>query len=265
MPTMTEYSHGQFSWVDLMTSNVDDSCSFYQDLFGWSVITQDTQGGPPYAIFQLGGKDVAGLGQMSPDLISQEVPAAWNSYINVDNLEVVLDRVTEIGGTVMLPMMPVMNAGWMAGIQDPTGARVFLWQKRDHAGAGLVNDPGSFCWNELATRNIEGACEFYGSLLGWEFERNDHSPHPYFVIKIHGRDNGGIIQMDEQWGPMPPVWNVYFTVTNVEASVALLTSLKGKVIVPIFDVPVGRMAVVSDRQGACFNLFELGENAVLPG
>lgn len=247
-----------------MAHDMEAAQEFYSNLFGWSAVPQDTQGGPRYTIFQLQGKAVAGLGAMPDEMKAQGIPAIWSSYVNVDDVESVVGRVAELGGQVTMPPMQVVEAGSMAIVQDQTGGDISLWQKKQHIGAELTNGPGCFCWNELATREIEQACDFYGALLGWEFEWNEQSTSKYYMIKNNGRHNGGIMQMDENWGEMPPCWSVYFTVEKVDATVTEITSRGGKVLVPAFDVSIGRMAVVSDVQGAAFDLFEFGENAQMP-
>lgn len=260
MPTITAYEHGQFSWIDLMSPDPDSSKAFYAGLFGWSAEDRPTDAGVPYTIFKLGDDELCGMGPLPPDLQQQGVPPAWNSYINVDDLKGTLTRVETLGGKVYMPTMKVMEAGWMTGIMDPTGGRVFLWQKNEHIGATRVNEPGCFCWNELATRDIERAREFYGKLLGWDFDVNPHAPTQYYIIQNRGRMNGGLMQMNEQWpASIPPHWGVYFTVENAETACVKLKELGGEVCAAPFEIPTGRIAVVADPHQAVFQLLEFAE------
>ena len=199
------------------------------------------------------------MGQMPGEMQAAGMPAVWNSYVNVDDVEAAANKTIELGGQVTMPVMKVLEAGSMCFIQDPTGAFVGLWQKNQHFGAQLVNDPGSFCWNELATRDVSRASEFYSGLLGWTYCEFPEGPPGYQVIQNGEQINGGMIQMTEQFGDMPPCWSVYFAVQDCDASVAKVTELGGQVIVPPFDIPVGRMAVVADDQGAVFDLIKLNQ------
>lgn len=257
MSIRTAYEHGQFSWVDLMAQDIAGAKEFYGTLFGWTPVDQDTQGGPPYVIFQRDGRDVAGMGQMTDEMQSQGLPAAWNSYINVDDLENVLGRVEELGGRVYMPAMQVLDAGWLAGIQDPTGGSVFLWQKNRHFGAAQVDAPGSFCWNELATHDVEQARKFYEQLLGWVFEEDVQSSSTYYVVYNRGAMNGGLLQMTAEQSEIPPHWTVYFAVEDADATAAQVRKLGGQVHCEPYDLPVGRMAVVGDAQGAVFHVIRL--------
>ena len=109
MSERTSYKPGEFCWVDLMAQTVGGAKEFYGNLFGWGSVDQETQGGPPYAIFQHGGKSVAGLGQLSPEMQRQRLPAIWNSYINVDDVTATCDRVVKLGGKVTMPAMQVIE------------------------------------------------------------------------------------------------------------------------------------------------------------
>lgn len=63
MSERTGYNPGEFSWVDLSTTDVDAAAAFYKELMGW-----DTQpAGPPeetggYGFFLRDGKMVGGIG-----------------------------------------------------------------------------------------------------------------------------------------------------------------------------------------------------------
>ena len=257
MSIMEAYAHGQFAWVDIMARDVAAAEAFYGNLFGWKVVQLDTHGGLPYAQFEQDGRSVAGFGRMSDEMIAQGVPSKWNSYINVDDVEAAAARAKELGGTIVMPVMKAMEAGWMAIVTDPTGAMVCLWQKNRHIGASLVNEPNSFSWNELATRDAAAARDFYGKLCGWSFDAVEMPNVDYHVIQNAGRSNGGIMQMTPEWGDIPPHWMVYFAVADIDTKVARVTELGGKVNVAPFDTPVGRIAVVADPQGAVFSVIEL--------
>ncbi|MEN9544148.1 MAG: hypothetical protein RLZZ598_981 [Pseudomonadota bacterium] len=114
---------------------------------------------------------------------------------------------------------------------------------------------GAFSWNELTTSDPEAAVGFYKSLLGWT---TDTMPMPsglYHVIKVGGAAIGGIMKTPPEAGAMPPTWSGYVTVENVDALVAKVPGLGGKVFVPPTDIPgVGRFCVIADPQGAVINL-----------
>jgi hypothetical protein len=69
---------------------------------------------------------------------------------------------------------------------------------------------------------------------------------------------GGVMTLPEEAQKMgtPPHWMAHVEVDDVEASVAKVKQLGGKVHVPPTDVPtVGRFSVIADPQGASLSLF----------
>lgn len=257
MTRIDAYPAGTFSWVDLMAKDIAKAKEFYGSLFDWTPEHRDTQGGPPYIMFTHNGDDVAGLGQMPEAMQQQGVPGVWSSYVTVADLEETVGRVEEHGGKIAMPPMQVFDAGHMAMITDREGAALSLWQPLQHRGAAVCNEPGSFCWNELACRDIDAAREFYAGVFGWDYAVNEHSPTTYYIIRNEGRDNGGLLQMNEQWGEMPSHWSVYFAVDDVDARAAKLKQLGGTVHAEPFDIPIGRLTVVQDDQGAHFYMLQL--------
>lgn len=257
MAIRTSYQHGQFAWVDLTARDTDEARDFYHRLFGWECVDLDPSGGPLAAQFELEGMSVAGLDAMDPALRDRRQPAHWNSYINVDDIQAICERATQLGAVLTVSPRQVRDAGWQAFLRDPTGASVGLWQKNQRFGAAIHQDFHSFCWNELWTRDLEGARNFYGQLLGWEFSEYPSNMGPYYVVRNGQEETSGLMQIDQRWGDMPPCWMVYFAVKSVDMSVDRLRQLGGYVVIHPFDIEEGRLAVVADPQGAPFELVEM--------
>jgi predicted enzyme related to lactoylglutathione lyase len=117
-----------------------------------------------------------------------------------------------------------------------------------------ANEPGTPVWNEVVTPDIARATLFYKDVLGvdWE-EMPTDGDGPYTCLMVDGRAVGGA--MPPPMDGVPPHWNVYFNVEDVDATVERATGLGGSVVAPPFDVAgVGRMAVLADPQGGMFNL-----------
>ncbi len=257
MAKFTSYRHGQFCWIDLMSRDYAAAVDFYGKLFGWECRDQDTQGGPPYGIFQLDGQQVAGLGQMNSEMAAAGMPPVWNSYLNVEDLAATVQRASELGATVTMPPYKILEAGHMAMVQDPTGAMIAFWQKIQHFGAALTNVPNTWVWNELMTDDVEAASDFYGQLLGWTFTQEQTPTGPYWNASVAGRMNNGMLQISPEMGSMPSCWWVYFAVADVDAATAQVRQLGGQIHRPPFEVGVGRLAVVADPQGATFNVIQM--------
>ena len=118
MPHFDSYEPGSPCWVDLMSPDVDASKSFYSSVFGWDAKDEhDDEGNRIYTQFSQGGRVVAGLGGQAPGM--EGMPALWNSYIATADVAATAAAVEAAGGSVMMPPMPVMDAG-AHGPSSPT-------------------------------------------------------------------------------------------------------------------------------------------------
>ena len=251
MGERSQYAPGTFSWVDLATTDPDAAKAFYGALFGWQAEDVPVPGGY-YSMQRVDGKDVAAIAGQPPAQRNAGVPPAWQSYVTVASADEAAQRAGELGGSVHAPAFDVMEAGRMAVIQDPEGAYFMVWEPKNHVGAGLVNAPGAFCWNELAAADLDSAPGFYSDLFGWRAEPFEGAPTRYLTIKNGQQTNGG---MREKQPEEPPRWLVYFAVADLDAGVAKLSELGGSTIAGPFEMAMARMAVVQDPQGAVFALY----------
>jgi len=262
MPERDGYKHGIPSWVDLGTTDVAAAKKFYGALFGWASEDRPTDTGVAYTMFSKNGKAVAGGGPLPPDLAKQGVPPMWNSYVNVASVDDTVAKVEAAGGSVVMPAMDVMTAGRMAFVADPTGAAVGLWQAGDHKGAELVNEDGSFTWNELVTDDPETSKKFLGAVFGWRAEESEMPNGPYTAFKVGDDMAAGMMLKNEAMGSIPNYWGVYFAVNDCDGCTTKIGELGGSVIMPPFDIEgVGRMAVAQDPQGAVFSIIAMTQPA----
>jgi hypothetical protein len=248
------YENGVPSWIDLGAGDLAAAKEFYGGLFGWH-----TPEGPPeaggYSVCDIGGKTVAGLGpNMNPG-----APPHWSTYVNVESADDTIAKVEANGGMVYMPPMDVMEAGRMGVFADPTGAAIGLWQPREHLGAQLVNEPGTYCWSELMTDDLAGAKTFYKAVFGWDAEtRGPEGPGGYTEWKVEGRSIGGMMAKPPTMpADVPSFWGVYFAVADTDASLLKAQGLGASVVMPAADIEPGRFAVLVDPGGAMFNLLAL--------
>src|SRR5690349_3850278 len=106
---------------------------------------------------------------------------------------------------------------------------------------------GTFSWVENATSDQAGAKSFYASLLGWDY---DDSPvgdgFVYSMAKL-GDDYVGAVSpqmQDEREQGIPPHWNNYVTVDDVDATSGRVAELGGELLAAFDVMDAGRMAVL---------------------
>jgi predicted enzyme related to lactoylglutathione lyase len=254
---MTEYQAGVPCWVDLATNDLEGAKAFFGGLFGWDAQVSEDPAAGGYTMFSLNGDEVAG----GMSLMAPEQPTVWTTYVSVDDIDKTAEAVALGGGSVLMAPMDVMDVGRTGVFADPSGAVFAGWQPRAHKGAALVNEPGSLCWNELMTRDADGAKAFYPSVFGWGYRASPFTDVEYTEWQVNGRTVGGMMQMDQNFPPdLPPHWMAYFAVADCQASAAKVTELGGTVSVPPTVIPIGTFAVCGDPQGAFFSLIQLAEN-----
>jgi hypothetical protein len=237
------YAHGVPCWVDTWPADGDATAAFYAELMGW-----ETARGGGYSMFRLRGRDVAGLGGEAI------APAAWTTYVWVDDVDATAARVTEAGGRVLRAPFDSLDGGRMAIVADPAGAVIGVWHPGEHKGAELVNETGAWAMSVLSSPDPDGASEFYATVFGWETEAFG----PAALFRLPGYVGG------EPSQPVPrdviavmsagdsAQWTPGFWVDDADAAAAKADELGGAVIAPPFDDGVGRTAVLADPTGAVF-------------
>jgi uncharacterized protein len=124
--------------------------------------------------------------------------------------------------------------------------------------------PGTISWTDLETSDQEGAKAFYAGLLGWEYEDMEAGGGAiYSMAKLNGRSAAAMSGQragDAEKG-IPPHWNLYVTVEDLDATVGKVADAGGQVFAEPFDVfDAGRMAVIADPSGAALCLWQPGTN-----
>lgn len=261
MPVRERYASGTPSWVELTTTDVGAAKAFYTGLFDWSFEEVPTGDEGTYSLATLRGHRTAGLASQPPDQATLGVPPHWMLYITVDDVDAAAARVAPAGGSVHAGPFDVMDAGRMVVIQDSLGVYLGLWQARQSIGCELVNEPGAFTWEELIAPGAASAAPFYEAVVGLRYvEVPMEGGSTYGGLSLDGTSDsvvGGL--MEPPMPGIPPHWSIYFGCADVDATTAEVKELGGSVMVEPFDIPVGRMSVVADPQGAVFNLFQMPE------
>jgi predicted enzyme related to lactoylglutathione lyase len=123
------------------------------------------------------------------------------------------------------------------------------------AEAGARPLQGSNVWYELITPDPDGATRFYGAVVGWTIGEPIGGDQDYRMInRGDGGFAGGVLKLtsDMEGHGARPIWLGYIGVDDVDATVAKVESKGGKTLMPAFDIPQGRIAMVADPQGNPF-------------
>ncbi|MEW2301397.1 VOC family protein [Streptomyces sp. NPDC006655] len=232
-----EYAEGVPCWVDVQLPDVEAGKRFYGDLFGWTFA--DAGNGSAWA--RLAGADVARLARKRDG----RMPTVWTVYFATPDAADLCRRILAAGGQVVTAPAPVRELGTAALVTDAQGAVFGVWQAAAHAGFGLRHAPGSFAWAQLYTTDTGAADTFYAQVF-----------HDALFGAGADPDFGRAPVTEVFAAGMPAHFVVHFRTGDVEAAAEAVRRLGGRVQAPPFETSYGKVAVVTDNQGASFALLQ---------
>lgn len=122
--------------------------------------------------------------------------------------------------------------------------------------------PGVPCWTDIEHPDPAAAAAFYSGLFGWEVEDTipEGAEGHYFIGRIRGGDVAAI-GSQSPGASGPPTWNTYVWVDSADETAAKVRAAGGVVVAEPFDVfDAGRMAVLTDPEGASFRVWQAGRH-----
>jgi predicted enzyme related to lactoylglutathione lyase len=114
-----------FVHVELNSTDVDKSKSFYGKLFDWK-LEDVPMGDMTYTMIKPGSG--TGGGMMKHPIPG--APSAWLAYVQVDDIQAATKKAKSLGATIMKDVTEVMGAGSFSILLDPTGAALGLWKPK---------------------------------------------------------------------------------------------------------------------------------------
>ena len=123
--------------------------------------------------------------------------------------------------------------------------------------------PGTPCWVDLLSPDMDASTAFYSSVFGWSSEDqfDDDGNRVYVTMKLDGKVVAGIGGQPPGAEGVPPFWNTYVAADDLDATVAAATEAGGSVHMPPMQVmDAGHMAVIADPTGAVFSVWKAGDH-----
>ena len=239
------YAPGTPCWAELVSPDPVAARAFYGGLFGWA-FNDDGH-------FTLNGRAAAGL--------RTGKRAAWLISIATDDPAGVAGTVAAAGGTVRVPPASVRDLGTGAVFSDAGGALFGIWLRSRFVGAQISFEPGTICWYELATHDVERTNAFYRSVFGWAAHGAESAPgEPYFEFHHNNDTVAGLVPIDHRFPPeVPEHWTVCFMVDDCVTACERVAELGGTVARKPQPVAAGWYARVADPSGGHFAIIELSD------
>jgi len=109
-------------WNEVLTRDAEADKAFYPAVFGWVANRPSFEGAPDtYTIWELDGKPIGGMMQMTDDYFPPEVPPHWAVCFAVADCDTTLTKARGLGATIVQEPMD-MPFGRFAALIDPQGA-----------------------------------------------------------------------------------------------------------------------------------------------
>ncbi len=256
--------HGQFTWYELTTPDVDAAIRFYPRFTGWGKQSFDKD----YTMWTSGGVPFAGIFRLNDEMRAKGVPPNWMPYVEVDNVDATANKAESLGATVVVGPDDIPGTGRFAVLQDPQGATFGIYKSSVQSG-GWDGTPvvGRPSWHELMTTDYREAAQFYNALFGWVKvgeEMDIGGGEMYYMYGQNGKMYGGMFDATKDMAGMHPFWLVYFNVKDVGKAVEMATKAGATVQRPQMDIPGGSIAILGDPQGAGFALHHVNAPAAAP-
>lgn len=120
--------------------------------------------------------------------------------------------------------------------------------------------PGTPCWVDVTSPDLDRTTTFYGGLFGWNAERD---PRPeaggYTMFSLSGKSVAAASPPPPGQEGVPPHWTTYIASDDVDATAERIREAGGAVLAEPFDVfDAGRMTVAQDPTGAVFGVWQAG-------
>ena len=255
MAVATSTLLGRPVWYELMTTDMKAAEAFYRDVIGWQ--TKPFEGaGQPYTTFNRSGDTgVAGVMTKPAEV---KAPPFWAMYVAVPNLEEAASKIKRLGGTSHTEVIEIPKVGRMQMMMDPQGAAFYIiepaMEEQRPEGPAQIGDAS---WLELMTTDMTAAMKFYQDVFGWQpgdaMDMGDMGKYQIFN-RPHGMI-GGMMNKPPQMANVPPNWQIYFRVPDVDAAAERIKAKGGKILNGPMDIPDGdRVLSAMDAQGAAFGL-----------
>ncbi|MDQ8705195.1 VOC family protein [Streptomyces sp. LHD-70] len=113
---------------------------------------------------------------------------------------------------------------------------------------------GAPCWVSLTTCDLSAAEKFYTAVLGWEW-RTGKLGDQYRFASVGGVPVAGVSAVAAMQ-PKAFAWTPYFATADADETVSRSQERGGTTAVGPLSFPPGRAALLADRDGAVFGIWE---------
>lgn len=247
---------GKLIWVDLVTVDPRKAATFYNEVFGWTVHAQSSDG---YVELGHNGRRICSVVAYDSD-VAADVDARWLLSISVNDADSGAATAVRAGAELLEPVADFDNRGRYALISDAQGAVFMLLAAR---GGDPVDEPveiGSWGWAELWTDDVDGAVGFYKSVVGYEsVEVSGADGERRVILGNDGMARATVVGMP--WPDVEPNWVPYVPVADATKTLHRIYAAGGGVLATMPESGEDvRIALAMDSTGGVFAIQQVEES-----
>ena len=231
---------------------------YYRDLFGWNVEAQGEEMGF-YGVVQWNEGGIGGgILQTQEDMPPNYVAA----YIQVDDLEASLNKITGLDGSVAVPPMEIdPSVGSVAMFMDPANNCMGLYSPPagGHGEFPPRGDAPPVVHFEVGGPDARTLQDFYTSMFGWQVNFIEQANYRLVQQEENGI-GGGIFEHMEGMPPNAP--SIAVMVDDLQAHLDKAVKLGGTALMQPMAIPggFGTLAIFYDIAGNRISLFGAPED-----
>lgn len=242
-------------WIELNCTDDAATQEFYAALFDWEYQSKPDPATGRYTLALADGKPAAGIYVGADDTAPE-----WTLHLSVHNIHVSAERVRQLGGQLALGPVDIPGRGAILHVIDPSGAHVVFWDAPSSLRL-TTGEHGTFTGADLNTHDGQLADDFYCPLFGFTSQQiGDGVDYDYVQWRLANEPVLYRYVMGPEFGDdTAPHWMTYFGVAadiGVDETASTAVELGGAIVVPPYDSPWGRIAVLADIDGTNFSVID---------
>jgi len=231
---------------------------YYRDLFGWDIQVQSPEMNNYGVVMWMEGGIGGGIMESTDDMpVSNYV----TFYIQVDDLQAALEKLSGLGGaTVMPPMEIAPEVGSMAMFADPAHNAIGLYSVPAQMNGEMPprSSAPPVVHFELGGSDAQVLEDFYAEMFGWQVNGMEMPDGGIYRLVQQEADGigGGIFQHMEGMPPNAP--GIAVAVDDLQAYLDKAVSLGGAALMQPSEIPggFGSLASFNDIAGNRISLFK---------
>lgn len=139
---------------------------------------------------------------------------------------------------------------------DPDDNPILFDQHDTKHRPSVEQPPGRLAWLDLTVPNADEVKDFYAAVVGWEPEAVSLGDYDDYNMHFAGKPVAGICNKRDGNAHVPSQWMAYFTVNDIDESLANVTKHGGEVVSDPRGSAGNRYAIVRDPGGAVCTIHE---------